>query len=51
MAHAEAISDENVRKLIDEWKVPGLGVAVIKGDQIHAKVGTARRLYDSINSA
>lgn len=38
MAHVTAAFDDNVQKLIDEWKVPGLGVAVVQGDQIHAKV-------------
>jgi hypothetical protein len=41
MAHATAAFDENVSKLIDEWKVPGLGVAICQGDQIHAKARLA----------
>lgn len=41
MAHATAAFDKNVEKLIDEWKVPGLGVAIVQGDQIHAKVHAA----------
>lgn len=38
MAFATAAFDENVRKIIDEWKVPGLGIAVVQGDQIQSKV-------------
>ncbi|KAF3050072.1 hypothetical protein E8E11_009630 [Didymella keratinophila] len=37
MAHANAAFDKNVERLIGEWKVPGLGVAIVQGDQIHAK--------------
>jgi hypothetical protein len=38
MAHATAAFDKNVEKIIEEWKVPGLGVAIVQGEQIHAKV-------------
>lgn len=38
MAYATAVFDEEVQKIIEEWKVPGLAIAVIQGDEIHAKV-------------
>lgn len=38
MAHETAAFDENVRQLIHEWRVPGLAIAVVKGNEIHAKV-------------
>ena len=38
MAHTTTVFGENVRWFIDEWNVPGLGIAVVQGDQIHAKV-------------
>lgn len=40
MALAEFVSDADIGKLIDEWHVPGLGVAIIQGGQINAKVIT-----------
>ena len=40
MAHATAAFDESVRKIIDEWNVPGLGIAIVKGNQIDAKALT-----------
>lgn len=49
MAYADIVSDENVRKLIDEWHVPGLGVAIIQGDHIHAKVCIACQVTSEIN--
>jgi hypothetical protein len=30
--------DEDVRKLLNEWNVPGLGIAVVQDNQIHATV-------------
>lgn len=38
MAHKTAAFDENVRQLIDKWRVPGLAIAVVTGEEIHAKV-------------
>lgn len=38
MLHMDAAFDENIKDLIDDWKVPGLGIAVIQGDQVDAKV-------------
>lgn len=38
MAHATAAFDEHVRKTIDEWKVPGLAIAIVRGDQMQSKV-------------
>ncbi|KAF2997934.1 hypothetical protein E8E13_005382 [Curvularia kusanoi] len=37
MAHTTPAFDETVEKLLDEWNVPGLGVSVVQGDQIHVK--------------
>ncbi|KAH6644565.1 beta-lactamase/transpeptidase-like protein [Boeremia exigua] len=43
MAHTNAAFDANVRRLIYEWHVPGLGVAIVQGDEIQAKYyGVAR---------
>ena len=41
MAFADSAFDEDVRGLLDKWNVPGLGIAVVKDGQIHAKVRAA----------
>lgn len=46
MLHTDAAFDDNVRRLIDDYQVPGLGIAVVQGDQIHAKVLTVA--YETI---
>lgn len=38
MAHKTAAFDEMVERLMEEWHVPGLSIAVIQGDQIDTKV-------------
>jgi hypothetical protein len=38
MAHKTRAFDELVQRTIDEWKVPGLSIAVVQGDEIYAKV-------------
>ncbi|KAJ4315084.1 hypothetical protein N0V94_006138 [Neodidymelliopsis sp. IMI 364377] len=38
MTHVTSAFDEHVRKLVAEWKVPGLAIAVVEGDTIDAKV-------------
>lgn len=43
MAHKTAAFDENIRQLIKEWKVPGLAIAIVSGDEINAKV-----FYESV---
>jgi hypothetical protein len=35
--------DEDVRKLLNEWNVPGLGIAVVQDNQIHATVRAAHQ--------
>lgn len=31
--------DELVKRTLEEWKVPGLSIAIVEGDQTWAKVG------------
>lgn len=38
MAHKTADFEQLIRKTIEEWKVPGLSIAVVEGDEIYAKV-------------
>lgn len=38
MAHRTKKFEELVLRLIDEWHVPGLSIAVVQGDEIDAKV-------------
>jgi hypothetical protein len=45
--------DEDVRRLLNEWNVPGLGIAVVQDNHIHAKVRAARQdhsLYIDVDS-
>jgi hypothetical protein len=37
--------DEDVRKLLNEWNVPGLGIALVQDNQIHATVRVAHQNY------
>lgn len=46
MAHAANAFDKSVNKFIDKWKVPGLRIAIVQGDKIHAKF----RLADILKS-
>lgn len=43
MAHKTAEFDQMVEKLMEEWHVPGLSMAVVQGDQIDAKVNAMDR--------
>lgn len=38
MAHKTAEFDQMVERLMEEWHVPGLSIAVVQGDHIDAKV-------------
>ncbi|KAL1594003.1 hypothetical protein SLS59_009032 [Nothophoma quercina] len=38
MAFATAAFGDNVRKIIDEWSVPGFAIAVVQGDNIRSKI-------------
>jgi CubicO group peptidase (beta-lactamase class C family) len=38
MAHKTPEFEQLVQKTIEEWKVPGLSIAVIRGDEIYSKV-------------
>lgn len=44
MAHKTAEFDQLVERLMEEWHVPGLSIAVVQGDQIDAKVNTVHTL-------
>jgi hypothetical protein len=37
--------DALVTKLLDEWKVPGLSIAVVHGDETYSKVVHDPRYY------
>lgn len=38
MAHTTSQFDQRVRDLMEEWRVPGLSMAIVHGDEIDAKV-------------
>jgi CubicO group peptidase (beta-lactamase class C family) len=38
MAHKTPEFEQLVQKIIEDWKVPGLSIAVIRGDEIYSKV-------------
>lgn len=38
MAHKTAEFDQMVERLMEEWHVPGLSIAVVQGDHIDEKV-------------
>jgi hypothetical protein len=42
MAHKTPEFEQLVRKYMKEWKVPGLSIAVVQGDDIHTKVIASR---------
>jgi hypothetical protein len=53
MAHTDSTFDEDVRRMLNEWNVPGLGIAVVQDNHIHAKVRAARQdhsLYIDVDS-
>jgi CubicO group peptidase (beta-lactamase class C family) len=38
--------DQFVEKVIEEWKVPGLSIAVVRGDDVWSKVLTQIPIYN-----
>ena len=43
MAHTDSAFDEDVRRMLNEWNVPGLGIAVVQDGHIQAKVRAAHQ--------
>jgi hypothetical protein len=38
MAHRTLEFEKLVHKCMEEWKVPGLSIAVVQGDEVYSKV-------------
>jgi CubicO group peptidase (beta-lactamase class C family) len=42
MAHKTHEFEKLVHKYMEEWKVPGLSIAVVQGDEVYSKVIASR---------